>query len=287
MQLVHESIHTLGDIRAFTLEHRRTKPHFHKNYELVYVISGALEAEVDDVTETAAQGEFIMILPCQVHRFQSSVPTKTWVCIFREEFIKQFDSYIEGKKGAHAAFSCDDATLQYLHSNILTNQLFTDYFDSIHGATSVPLHAARDTQPIAPNYLFELKACLSAVFACYIKQMELVPRKQADKTLAYQLLLYIFAHFREDISLNDVAKALGYSASYLSRCQQKILGTSFRQFLNQQRLAYAQELMNDRKMPLGEIAVQSGFGSVRNFNRVFKELTGKTPSEIDRGEGRD
>ena len=282
MQPKHLDFDSVSDTRSLIKKEEGVSPHFHKNFELLYIISGALETTVDGMKETVVRGEFAMILPNQVHASIAIAPTRIWACVFWEEHARRFAGCMEGKKGVSAKFTCDPATVSYLKDNVLANKLLTEMDPSFAGNVHLvtPLKTKMESLHLeCAEHLFQLEACLSAICACYVKQVSLIPRKQADSTLAHRLLVYISEHYREDITLRNAAEELDYSVNYLSKCQRQILGTSFRQFLNQQRLAYAQELMRGHKMPIAEIAGQSGFGSVRNFNRVYKELTGKTPRE--------
>jgi transcriptional regulator GlxA family with amidase domain len=52
----------------------------------------------------------------------------------------------------------------------------------------------------------------------------------------------------------------------------------FSRYVNLFRVDAATELLQHTDLPITEIALQSGFQSIRNFNRVFLEITGKTPS---------
>jgi len=281
MQIKYLDFDSMNDTRALVKDETNVCPHFHRNFELIHVMSGVLEVTVDGITETVNPGEFALVLSSQVHAFRSIVPAKLWVCIFDEERAKGFAGCMAEKKSSGAKFTCDAATVAYLHDNVISNKLLTETDPSIACDTNMVVPLKLKLEGLHPTelyyHLFRLEACLLAICACYMKQANLITRRQSDKTLAHKLLGYISENFLNDITLHDVARDLGYSVNYLSKCQRSILGVSFRQFLNQQRLAFAQELISKHKMPLAEVAARSGFGSVRNFNRVFKDMTGKPP----------
>lgn len=285
MQITHESSASGGESHSFICHYAKKEEScvvFHKSYEILYVLSGELTVRVNETVETVSPGEFVMILPDQVHYvFCSGVPVRYWVCMLQEGYISKFANYVKDKTGAGIKFTCPGIG-RYLNENVLANALITDTGDTVAGGKAwegAPLEAKLAAQPCAA---FQLDACLSAIFSSYVQQIELIPQKKGTQTLAHQMLDYIWEHCQENITLNDAAKALGYSANYLSRCSRIILGTNFRQFINQQRLARAQELIHENKMPITEIAAKSGFGTVRNFNLIYKTMTGKTPSEEQR-----
>ncbi|WP_395682086.1 helix-turn-helix domain-containing protein [Dokdonella sp.] len=87
-----------------------------------------------------------------------------------------------------------------------------------------------------------------------------------------------------DIDLATTARRLGTNTNYLSRALNEGLGESFSDFVNRQRVAAAQA----RLLLPGDvlaIGLDVGFGSKASFNRVFKALTGLTPSAWRRANG--
>ncbi|MBQ8345164.1 MAG: helix-turn-helix transcriptional regulator [Clostridia bacterium] len=96
------------------------------------------------------------------------------------------------------------------------------------------------------------------------------------------MLMYMEKNFVSDITLRDVAKSLGYNYEYISREFNKILGISFKTMLNQYRCERARYLIETTDQSLTEVAEQSGFQSIRSFNRVFKQQLGILPSELKR-----
>ena len=63
---------------------------YHAHLELVYVYSGALLATVDGVQMTIGQGCFCLILPWQIHSFQSLKPSECVVFVFSGKYIRLF-----------------------------------------------------------------------------------------------------------------------------------------------------------------------------------------------------
>ena len=92
------------------------------------------------------------------------------------------------------------------------------------------------------------------------------------------MLLYISEHYRENITLESMARELGYESHYISRCFHTHLSKNFKEFVNEYRIHYAKHLISSpERMTMTEIAFLSGFQSVRNFNRVYKSIEGTEP----------
>lgn len=85
-------------------------------------------------------------------------------------------------------------------------------------------------------------------------------------------------------NLVQLARNLGVSARRLSRLLNQQTGATFRQLLNQVRLAVAQGLLRTRRFSVKEVAAQVGFTDSHYFSRSFKQLTGISPSDYGRRE---
>ncbi len=100
-----------------------------------------------------------------------------------------------------------------------------------------------------------------------------------DAEIMNSALTYINEHYRDDISLEDVASFAGFSKYYFSRIFKQFSGTSYTEFLTRKRLAAATDLLIYSRKPIHEIAAESGFGSVASFNRVFRGYKNLTPTQ--------
>jgi AraC-like DNA-binding protein len=74
---------------------------------------------------------------------------------------------------------------------------------------------------------------------------------------------------------------MNMSDAYFSRFFKNIVGISFAKYLNCVKIEKAVELLHtENNYQMTEIADLCGFQTIRNFNRIFKEFTGFTPSKI-------
>lgn len=91
---------------------------------------------------------------------------------------------------------------------------------------------------------------------------------------------YIDKHFKENISLNNLADVAHFSPSYLSHLFHQERGITIKGYLNQKRVAHAVYLLQSSRLSVKEISEQCGFTNISHFNRVFKQYAGKSPAEI-------
>lgn len=83
-----------------------------------------------------------------------------------------------------------------------------------------------------------------------------------------------------NIKVGDVAQQIGICRTYLSNYLNQEYHMSFSDYINQQRINYAKQLIGNQKQDkINQIATLSGFSSVASFFRNFKKFEGMTPQE--------
>lgn len=93
----------------------------------------------------------------------------------------------------------------------------------------------------------------------------------------------ISSQLYQKISVEQLAKELNVSRSYLSHQFKRETGTSLTDYILQQKISEARRLMEATDMTLAEISYQLAFSSQSYFNTTFRKVTGQTPGSIPRG----
>ena len=96
----------------------------------------------------------------------------------------------------------------------------------------------------------------------------------------HDAMQYLFCHFREEITLSQLAQRSGYTPNYFSQLFRQVCGTCFLDFLTNLRLNYAKMLLLSTSLSTTEIAEKSGFGSPSGFFRRFRQCCGCTPDDF-------
>lgn len=82
-------------------------------------------------------------------------------------------------------------------------------------------------------------------------------------------------------TFENAVEFMGYSPQYFSRRFHEVFGMTFANYLNTARVEKAVSLLQEnKKISAMEIAAQSGFDTIRNYNRIFKKITGFTPGKL-------
>jgi AraC family transcriptional regulator of adaptative response/methylated-DNA-[protein]-cysteine methyltransferase len=83
-------------------------------------------------------------------------------------------------------------------------------------------------------------------------------------------------------SVGALAERLGVGERHLGRLFQKYLGANPSQIARTARVQRAKRLIDTTDLPMSQIALLAGFGSLRRFNAVFSDVYGRQPTEIRR-----
>lgn len=83
-------------------------------------------------------------------------------------------------------------------------------------------------------------------------------------------------------SRTELARELGISEANTSKIVNQHFGKTVPQMLNEKRVEDACHFLKNTDMTVASVSEESGFSSLPSFNRVFKELTGKSPTEFRR-----
>ncbi len=98
-----------------------------------------------------------------------------------------------------------------------------------------------------------------------------------------QVMLEEKLHTNSELKLADLAKRLDVSPHHLSQIINEKLGQNFFDFINQYRIAAAQQWLDDpakQNYTILSIALEVGFNNKASFNTAFKKHTGMTPSQF-------
>ena len=93
-----------------------------------------------------------------------------------------------------------------------------------------------------------------------------------------QMMTYIYDHYPEKITLEDIARAASISRSEAGRCFQAYMSCSPIEALIRYRLQMAYAMLRDKGASLLEISLACGFQSVNYFSRQFRRYYGCSPS---------
>ncbi len=124
--------------------------------------------------------------------------------------------------------------------------------------------------------------------ACFVCRPEIAPgasRVDATASLVQRAVTQIDGGFLEQGSLAELAAVLGVTDRHLRRACEAELGVAPVELAQTRRLAIAKQLLHDTSLPLAEVALASGFASIRRFNALFRARFDRPPSAVRKTAG--
>jgi AraC-like DNA-binding protein len=104
-------------------------------------------------------------------------------------------------------------------------------------------------------------------------------RERAEPVEIWKARKFIDEHSDDELSLTKVAKFSNISGNHLSEKFKEVTGINFVDYVARTRFEKACDLLQDSNLRISEIAFSVGFQSLSQFNRVFKKISGKSPTE--------
>lgn len=104
------------------------------------------------------------------------------------------------------------------------------------------------------------------------------PEQLKETGRTTQIVSYIHKHYQEDITLEQLAQMFYVSPFYLCREFKRYTNSTIVQYVNITRVMNAQRRLMETDKTVTEISRETGFSNLTHFNRVFKSITGTTPS---------
>jgi AraC-like DNA-binding protein len=129
---------------------------------------------------------------------------------------------------------------------------------------------------------YESMVRLLNIFAQHLSMVSnqvLVRQANSEPPAVTRAKQYILEHQADDLSLGQVAKAVNTSTFYFCKIFKKATGLNFTDYLSRIRIEKAKNLLLNLNLRVSEIAFEVGFQSLTHFNRVFKKVTGQSPTE--------
>jgi AraC-like DNA-binding protein len=101
----------------------------------------------------------------------------------------------------------------------------------------------------------------------------------ADSNRVNLIYDHVRTNFQRPIPLDEIASQVSMTIPAFCRYFKKLSGKTFTRFVNEFRIVHACKLLSEMPLSITDICFESGFNNFSHFNRLFKEMTGKNPSE--------
>lgn len=249
--------------------------HFHPHYQLFTVLEGSGTRFIGDNIRLFMPEDTVFLAPNMPHVWRSDHSEKAHahgiVVYFTEDFLgKDFfekpemypikQLFINSQRGLEIV-----GNMRTLLRNRLVELINLNSFESVLKLLSILNDLAHSTD-------YE-----------YITSANYVNTHKISETERMQKVHeYVMKHFREEISLSALASLVCMSESAFCRYFKNRTNKTFSDFVSEVRIGYACKLLMNKELSVTQIAFESGFNTISNFNRQFKGLMGKSPLQYQK-----
>ncbi len=258
-----------------TLPNHAGPLHWHHEFEIATATLAQLDFQVGDAHITLEAGDSIFVNGNILHgirQISGELAEPMPNIVFSGSVLAAEQSSIN-QKYVKPIFSCD--ALPYILFKKETHGEVNRLISEIYQAMASKGECYEITVQRNIGYIFE-----------YIfKNFDIFPKAESSRiqitaqVRIQKMLSYIYEHYKEDLTLSDIAKAANISKSEAGRCFNAYVGCSPIDALIRHRLGEAERLINETSLTLKEICFECGFNSVNYFSRTFKSFYGRTPGK--------
>ncbi len=245
------------DFAFYNLSHHSFCRHFHDHYVVEFVVNGADKFYCDGKTYTAENNQLVLINPGEVHT--GSTIKDTPLHYFSMYPDKNNLRQIADSLHIHLPWDFRFAKTVLDYPTLIIK--FGKLFDSLRSDEDLLQQE---------EYFFD---CMRALLCQR-------PRESNDSykyDARVQVLIdYIRTHFKEDLSLQDMAHLARLNPFHLSRLFKKTTGVSPYEYLVITRTEHARQLLR-KGYRVQQAAIDSGFYDTSHFNRSLRKITGTSP----------
>lgn len=274
---INTSANKVFQTREIVQPYYSTEFHFHHECQLTYIVASSGQRIIGDNVEYFEHGELVFL--------GSGIP-HVW---YNDK------QYFEGSEQLRAqtlALYIDpdqlvDALSGFGGKNALLHWLTISRRGIVYTGTSktelVDLFKALFQQEGMAKimaFLHLLNRLMTASEYRFLSSPDYVNSySESDQQRMERLFQFIFANYRRDIPLGEIAALANMNEFSFCRYFKSRTQKPFIQFVNELRIGYACKLMQEQKHTIDFLATESGFNSMTHFNRLFKRIKGVTPRD--------
>ncbi len=228
----------------------------HHQIEFIYLSKGTVICYVDNNEKVMKPGDMAIVFSYIPHRYKF-VDAEYYMVMFDPNLCPDFSKDIKASKPEYPFLNAEN-------SKRLSGILLKAY------------EAHRSHTEIGEKIS---KGYINALVGETLQSLKFIQNKNENGDILARILIYCSENFKNDISIESLAKSIGISQKYSSSVISSRLGQNFREYINTLRMFEATKLLKSTEHPITYIALEVGYKNQSTFNRVFLDRYGVTPSE--------
>lgn len=241
--------------------------HWHGHLEIIFIQKGVMTAYINDRKYTLKKNDMLVIGSRELHSTRTwgetdylllQIPTDYLSRVLHNVSLIQFQEYFP-------SITMDSAQRQ-LHNCLL--ELVKTYTEKEDGYL---LHFSS----VVYEFLYILYRNYSHRISPETKEKENRNFERME-----EIIQYVKAHYKQEISLNNAAELLNVSPEYFCRLFKRYTGQTFLEYVNAVRLTHFYRELFSTDYSITDLMARNGITNYKVFVRTFKDTYGTTPGKL-------
>ncbi|QAY66587.1 helix-turn-helix domain-containing protein [Paenibacillus protaetiae] len=251
-----------------------TKWHYHRQLELLYIIDGELDIDIEEENHHLTAGDVIIVGASQLHRDRSYG--------YLDYIVLQFD--IEQ--------FFDHSTIPYMR-----------YFSETKNPLSKANYIFRENAPVKKaagecirtileeasrkdtGYELAVSMLIKQILLLLLRndsQKMLVEQDEFDRIRLGPVLDYVEQHLTGRIQVEEVCRIANMSYFYFVKFFKKAIGLSFTEYVNYRKIKWAERILLTKDLSISEVGEKIGMPNMAHFYKMFKKYNDCSPKQFQR-----
>lgn len=248
--------------------------HWHNDLEIVYVFEGSIRMGINSETKILKAGDMAICSSGDIHYYDSKdSSSKIMMVIFNPSLIGFPGGWPLNVRLTSPFMEKRAIREKEVRINNRLSQILQELMDEYN--QKLEYH-----EQVIIGLLHEW----SGLILRHVPLDKINPQKDkrriTNMKIMQGVLEYLDVNYMHPITLADAARQANMSLFYFSRFFKSLSGMSYIAYLSNIRVNQAEQLLLTTDKSILDIALECGFTNIRTFNRVFKQIKQRTPSEL-------
>ena len=251
--------------------------HEHNFLELTYITGGVVEHNLDGQVTVLREGDYFIVDYGSRHsyRTQGTSGFANIDCLFLPEIL---DPVLKGTKSLRSLL--EHYLLDFNMQAMVQNPSRMIFHDDSGQVRALLERIAEESKQKAAGYRALVRCYLIEILMLTMRRLDGVQAAATGQSISSFLTAYIAEHYREPLTLNELASRLNYSLPYISKRFKEDTGVSFVNYLQNYRVMQGCRLLSGSKYSLSEITEMVGYHDIKFFSELVKRMTGLSPRDF-------
>lgn len=249
--------------------------HYHREIELLLVLSGELDVNIDDETMRLQSGDIALIGSRQLHRDRSLSSPLDYI-------VLQFDleQFIDQSTMPYMRFFSETKT-----PLSRANYIFQENGQARADAAACITEVLSEVTDKQNGYELAVSMLIKKMLLLLIRndsKRVLADHEDFDRARLRGVLDYVEEHLTDRIQVDEVSKLANMSYYYFVKFFKKAIGLSFTEYVNYRKIKWAERILLTKDLSISEVGERIGMPNMAHFYKMFKKYNDCSPKQFQK-----